>query len=361
MRPARCITTLAVISLFALLGIRPANAFQIHPNVSPKDSRLTNIAGFQARVSHQASDRFLGIFKSPVHEAITQSAFGCVKDNPIDCAGEKFASSAVIWGIRWNDDPPFRMKDKVQGCDCDQTIRFNTQPSCWYRLFKDAEKKAAKGKVFGPGYVLLYRIHFGDLQFVHAMASMEGESASTTRAHIMMWLEFTWQLATDTIRRDRYMKELGLGDLGTFFPGDLSASILFAQGYPPFQNEKISEVALGSLLHLVQDSFSRSHVTRANPTGADCEGMPNVPAPGAITQFHSYANQEPSKHDEMDRAHALRVHEIEDKPNVIDVSRTIVQLWQRKTPWEEVHKYFDYVFALDPAVKDAGPGYGFEK
>ncbi len=338
----------------------PVNAFQSLPNESRNDSKLAKMASFQAHLSQEASERFLFLFKSPVHEAIIQAAYGCDKDKLIDCANKNHASSAMIWGARWNDDPPFRMNSGPSVCKFDQTIRANTQPSCWYAVFKDGEKKSAAGQTFGPGYALLYRVHFGDLQFLHAMASQDGEPSETTRAKIMMWAEFTWGIATGTLPRDRYLRDLGLPALETYFPGDQSATILFSLGNPTFQNSQVTEVALGSLLHMVQDSFCKSHVSRSDPLGGECDGMPGVLQPGMILQFHSYAHQNHKKHNSADKIEAMELQRMETTPCAIDVCQTIIEMWGRKTGWEEAKKYFDYVFALHPSATVSAPGQGFE-
>lgn len=347
-----------MISLF--LFVMPLNAFQSFPNETRNDSKLAKMAGFQARVSQEASERFLGLFKSPVHEAITQAGYGCDKDELIDCADKNHASSAMIWGARWNDDPPFRMNSGPSACKLDQTIRANTQPSCWYAVFKDGEKKAAAGQTFGPGYAMLYRVHFGDLQFLHAMASQDGEPAETTRAKIIMWAEFAWGIAAGTLPRDRYLRDLGVPELGTYFPGDQSATILFSLGNPAFQNSQVTEVALGSLLHMVQDSFSKSHASRSDSLGGECDGMPGVFQPGLILQFHSYAHQNHKAHDSADNAKAMELQRMETNPCAIDVCHTIIQLWGRRAEWAEAKKYLDYVFALHPSASVSGPGQGFE-
>lgn len=352
---------LTTVILSILLSANPLFAYQIHPNKTRNDSRLANLAGVWARVSNRASDRLLGIFKAPVHEAIAQAAFGCLNDDPMKCADDSLASPAVLWGVRWNDDPPFQMNQGRAHCKYQQTIRANTQPLCWYELFSNAEKRAAAGDAFGPGDALLYRTHLGDLQFLHAMASADGEPAAATKIHIMMWAEFTWGLATGTLRRDVYIKTLGIEGLANFFPGDQSSAILFSLGNPEFQNEKTSEVALGSLLHVVEDSFSKAHVAREEPLTSDCNGMPGVAAPGMITQFHNYARQDSGKHDKADRADALRRDVLEEKVTPIDVSRRIVELWKRSAGWEETRQYLECVFALAPTVQDAGPGEEFER
>ena len=349
---------LPCISLF-LLNL-PLHAFQITPNQSRYDSKLASMAGFQQRVCQEASEHFLFLFKSPVHEAITQAAFGCDKDDLADCAKKNHASVATIWGSRWNDDPPFRMTSGPSVCKFDQTIRANTQPACWYAVFTDAEKKSAAGQIFGPGYALLYRVHFGDLQFLHSMANQDGDSPETTRGRIMMWAQFAWGIATGTLPRDHYLRDLGIAGLGGYFPGDQSATILFSLGNPAFQNQQIAEVALGSLLHMVEDSFSKSHVSRSDPLGQECDGMPGVVQPGLILQFHSYAHQNKKAHDLEDRIRAIELQKMETVPCAIDVCRTIVQLWQRKATWPEAQRYLQYVFALHPSASASGPGKEFE-
>jgi hypothetical protein len=346
---------------FIFLVSMPLNAFQSFPNESSNDSKLAKMASFQARITQEASERFLGLFKSPVHEAITQAAYGCTKDDLIDCAKKNHASPAMIWGARWNDDPPFRMKSGPSACQCDQTIRANTQPSCWYTLFKDGERKAGAGQLFGHGYAMLYRVHFGDLQFLHAMATRDGEEAEVTRSSIMMWAEFTWGIATGTLPRDRYLRDLGVPGLGTYFPGDLSATILFSLGNPAFQNPQVAEVALGSLLHMIQDSFTDSHASRSDPLGGECEGMPGVLRPGMILQFHSYAHQDHKAHDSADKIRAIELQRMETSPCAIDVCQTMIHLWKRKAGWPETRNYLEHVFALHPSASASGPGEGFEQ
>jgi len=94
----------------------------------------------------------------------------------------------VIYGVRWNDLPPFKLLPDEgnctylgKSCIVSQTIRFSTQPLCWYCLFKDAEKKAQIKPIVGCSKAqgtfhgnVMTRSHFGDLQFLHAMASEKG-------------------------------------------------------------------------------------------------------------------------------------------------------------------------------------------
>ena len=325
-----------------------AVAFQINPNQAENDAQRAALASYWERLTVGLSERLVGHFKSPNHETITHKAFGCTATNALECAGERpetRAPDAAIWGVRWNDDPPFRMHPARAACRYDQTIRLNTQPKCWYELFKDAEQRAAAGDRFGPGDALLYRSHFGDLQFLHSMASEDGEPAELTRANVLRWAEFTWRTATGQLPQNKFLRELGVAGLETYFPGDQTSAVLFALGNPPVQrrSDLVALAALGSLLHVVQDSMAKAHVERAEPTGADCVGLPGVPQPGKIVRFQNYAGQDSSKHDEEDSINALNRNLLEMQPSVVDVSKSIVDLWKTKAEWTVVQPYLSCV------------------
>ena len=142
----------------------------------------------------------------------------------------------MLYGVRWPDDPPFRIDarhpPKISTCNPRVTVRSTAQPQCWLSLFKDAGKRASAHKgaspAFGPGDMMLYRSHYGDLQFFHAMASYDGETAAETRAKMTMWATFLWGAATKKLRMDVPLRDVGIEDLGTFFPGEMTATNLFA-------------------------------------------------------------------------------------------------------------------------------------
>lgn len=348
------------LAALVLAFIDSAVAFQIHANVGRKDVPLADIAGRFTRIEQYASDRLLGVFKSPVHEAITHTAFGCSDSDPIRCTNADRAPPSIIWGVRWNDDPPFKMKPGRAHCTYEQTIRAHTQPRCWYQLFKDGEARALRGERLGPGYALLYRTHFGDLQFIHAMASEDSEPPQVTRANILLWAEFAWTIATVPDKYYKYIRDLGIGRIGEYFPGEITASNLLSLGNPDFQTDRIDAVALGTILHMVQDSFSAAHVARNLPTGAPCPSQP-YRAPGLITQFHNYVHQDQRLHDEEDRLDALRIQVHEENVTAVSVSRDLVELWKQGRRWPVVRPYFECIFALSPSAAPAGPGEEYRK
>lgn len=356
------------IVLTGLLSLVSAHAvaFQINPNVAENDTQRAALASFFERLAAGASERLVGHFKSPNHEAITHQAFGCTTADMFACARQspdKRAPDAAIWGVRWNDDPPFRMRPSRAACKYEQTIRSNTQPACWYALFKDAEHRAAAGDQFGPGDALLYRSHFGDLQFLHSMASVDGEPAIVTRANVLLWAEFMWGIATQSLPQNKFPRELGVVGIEKYFPGDQTAAVLLALGNPQIQprKDRVAEAALGSLLHMVQDSLSTAHVERAEATGVDCAGMPSARQPGAIIRFQNYTGQDAAKHDVQDAADALSRNILESQPSVVEVSKTIVDLWRAKVNWAAAQAYFSCVFSLHDNVQPAGPGDAFRR
>lgn len=347
-------------------------AFQVLPRISDVDRKLANIGGnqFLDGVGQWVVGNALPMIKSPVHEAIALRALDCTAS-----AGEESAcittetvqqNQILLYGVRWPDDPPFALSKsappRIKGCDANVTLRSTAQPVCWKGLFSDAQRVAKlrlSGKpdetAFGPGDYLLYRSHFGDLQFFHSMAAHDGEFAIQTLQRMKMWAQFMWGVAIRTTPVDRFIRTLEIQDLEGFFPGDLTATNLLATGIVEVRRD-LDKVAIGVLLHMVQDSFSEAHVERLPESGGVCENIPRFAQPGKVRQFYSYAGQAGRLHDHKDTFNALSFQTLQTSPNVVDVSRAFLTLWQEGASWQEAEQYFDCVFALDSPSVRAGPG-----
>ncbi|WP_343836307.1 hypothetical protein ABRZ04_13610 [Castellaniella ginsengisoli] len=349
-----------------------ALAFQVLPRISDVDRKLTGVSshGWVDVAGQWFFGGLVPMIKHPVHEAIALSALGCAvsKGEEADCVTlERVREHQVLlYGVRWPDDPPFALNraspPRISGCDPRVTLRSTAQPKCWYGLFKDADKSAKlqmqskPGQpVFGPGDYLLYRSHFGDLQFFHSMAAYDGEPAEETLYRMRMWARFLWGLATKEIRTDQFIRFLGVDQLGQYFPGDMTATNLFATGIIEVRKH-LDVVAMGVLLHMVQDSFSQAHTGRAVESGAVCERIPRFYQPGKITQFYSYAGQLGSEHDKEDTFQALKGQTLQVQPSVVDVSRAFLELWREGASWDLAEKYFDCAFTLESPLVKAGPG-----
>lgn len=365
----RCLTA-ALIATALLPGV--ALAFQVLPRISDVDRKLTGLGGnqFIDVIGQWFVGNALPMIKSPVHEAITLNALHCVV--PAGSEAQCLTTAAVrehqvlLYGVRWPDDPPFALNraspPRIGDCDPKVTLRSTAQPKCWKGLFSDADRTAKQRMTstpgqpaFGPGDYLLYRSHFGDLQFFHSMAAYDGETAAETQQRMRMWAQFLWGVATKAIPTDRFIRTVGDDQLAHYFPGDMTATNLFATGIVEVRKD-LDKVAIGALLHMLQDSFSQAHAGRRSESGASCEMIPRFAQPGKISQFYSYAGQVGSLHDSEDTFNALGLQTLQVSPSVVDASRAFLALWKENAPWSEAEKYFDCAFALDAPNAPAGPG-----
>lgn len=365
-RTRRTLAKLALgIAVWTVMASGSAHAFQVLPKVSDVDRKLTSLGS--NRVIDAVGQWFVGtaipMMKAPVHEAITLAALGCDQppgsENACVTLESVNANRVLLYGVRWPDDPPFKLNannpPRLADCDVKVTLRSTAQPKCWFGLFKDAGVQAAAALVknpqmpaFGPGDYLLYRSHYGDLQFMHAMGSVDGETAAQTVMRMKMWARFLWGISSRELATDKFIRQLGMEDLATYFPGDITAINLFATGIVEVRKD-LDQVALGALLHMVQDSFSLAHAERGTETGAACELAPYA-KPGVIQRFYSYVHQDGTLHDEEDRFRALELQTVQVSPNAVDVSRAFIELWRKRAGWPVAETLFDCVFELqDPA------------
>ncbi|MDB5751446.1 MAG: hypothetical protein JWP65_1867 [Ramlibacter sp.] len=357
------------VACLALLTFSNAYAFQILPKISDVDRKLSSLSADNDWLGQWFVDGVLSMLKSPVHEAITLAAVECDAGagNEPDCVTIDSVKKhrTLLYGVRWPDDPPFQLSAsnpprKVK-CDVRVTLRSTAQPQCWKGLFDDAGKRAAEisnrspGKpAFGPGDYLLYRSHYGDLQFMHAMGAYDGEPAGVTRQRMKMWARFLWGVAIKELPTDHYLRDLGVDELATYFPGDMTATNLLATGIVEVR-KNLDVVALGAMLHMIQDSYSQAHAERAAEPGGVCPGT-DVGRPGKIIRFHSYARQRGELHDYEDTFDALRLHSMQSSPSVVETSRSLVALARRSATWTDAEKVFDCLLELTNPDEPAQAG-----
>jgi hypothetical protein len=200
--------------------------------------------------------------------------------------------------------------------------------------------------------------HYGVLQFWHAMASEpqpiirdgkrvfkngkellgEQEAYETTMAKVMAWAKLTYMISIDNkydILNERYCDYFDnkmdhadtVGMASVFRPSDaiLNNPPLYLcqekKGYQPYKVRWIFKhecnglfgtncdiygkerdwqiAALGSLLHLIQDSYSQSHVIRESQNSDDLNHIGRVDC-SPVKGFLSYSKQNSDKHGEAD-------------------------------------------------------------
>lgn len=246
-----------------------------------------------------------------VHETMTRAAQECVeaydKAFPVDCS-DRFGSvlervrlaqapapppsareeEKIRYSARWPDDP-IRMLDKERS-----KLAFGLQ------LFGKCRGALNRGPHIDD-VGLLCASHYGRLQFMHAQASpVDRGDAAAARRRILAWAEFAYRVATDShYRQSDYCRAVAaLDDKAlekalTFSDTDSATSLCVRRkGMPPWRvatlfglrchsvlqglrcreasvikddNDAARIAAIGALLHLVQDSFSQSHVARIPP------------------------------------------------------------------------------------------------
>lgn len=371
----------AALLLAAVAG--HAYAFQIGTLGPPLESRLTNESESSLL---RAGGRLGKLLKSPVHEEITQIAFDCPADlsklGDDDACGQRgadFASSFIMYGVRWNDLPPFRL-DAGQGakcrklgilsapaCNTEQTVRFSTQPDCWLCLFFDAEKIAQTSRISGcqkgANVVqgnLMTRSHFGDLQFLHAMADAEYVAPEVTQGKLLDWAQFAWKVFDREFGGDTQLKTIAIPTIQYHFGcTEWTVSDLYVLGAKPTLNRRLTDIAFGSIAHTVQDSFAAGHAERAPAVlGAVCAPDLPVARPGAIVEFHAYGQQDGHKHDAQDARTSL-IDSATSSAGVIAVMRQLYSYWDQNAEWKEVEPFFRCIFALDISSRPSSAGAEF--
>ena len=263
----------------------------------------------------------------PVHETLTLKA---IVDSGLAKEGAGIKDPKVVQYIRgvfWNDDP------------CAQLLTENEflplKPSfgaAWYVDFSNAGAEKNPASEFQQlSCPLLGRSHFGDLQFLHGMADQDGIKPAETLARLLGWASVTYRIAIGVIgantplSTDARAKSL----LGKFSAQD--ALSLFRTKDKTEANQR----ALGSLLHMVQDTYAHGHVKREKrPGGED----------GPVVQFMSYANQNAKKHahDDTWRGGSTDLEKTTAIPGARDAlkaSTKIAEFYKSKAPWDEVEQY----------------------
>jgi hypothetical protein len=356
---------------FAVMVFRGSevSAYELKPASLSSNQTITELeAGLQGWFWSGMVRRIVTHFSNGVHEEITNRIWGCelgAAQKPDDKRCLTWQTpAAVLFGVQWNDNPTFKLDEtaSVGRCTVNRPIRLpDVQPACWYVLFGDAAKRAARGEKLTQehGFALLYRTHFGDLQFMHSMASWNKETMKETRDNVLMWAEFTYKVATGEISSATKIGQISIPGfdrvLGRYW-GDVAS--LFTYGAPEY-SDAVGDVAFGSLLHMLQDSFSRSHASREMAGQTCSDGAPG-PDGGRLAAFYAYGSQDSDSHGAEDnRKHMISALVEQPKFNVVTVGRHLKQMRDAKTPWETVNSYLRscvFFVAAEDEQKPAGPG-----
>ena len=219
----------------------------------------------------------------PVHEVITAASLaevGLLKPEDFYYADYQF-----IHGVLWNDDPGGHFHY------CDGRInRHLVSGIIWVAKFKlYGFSTQFKADLYcHPDAPLMSRSHYGDMQFLHSMKPYGCDNQQTLE-YILAWAEFCYRLATRHINENTPLSEIDIPFIAKLFPADSRHGRnpvydLFKAGKCPTE---VNKRAMGSLLHMIQDSYSSLHVKREK----NSEGRK-----GIIVDFYDLLSQSHKDH-----------------------------------------------------------------
>ncbi|MFQ2470377.1 hypothetical protein ACK312_19025 [Aeromonas caviae] len=333
------IKKLVIIILVALLS-PTASAFHLNPANRKSENR-----------DHK--NKFFDLISENVHEQITNKGREIFlrecesSENKKGCAYERklmngrVIQDSLLRGVWWNDDP-------------NQDL-YKAKQVIWFGHMKDAERRAKKGVRIDAAYMMQYRSHYGDLQFLHSMASMDGKKASDTKEDILMWAEFSYKLSIGEISSGDKFSEVNIDRIHKYFGGrhaEWKINWIFQPKYLLVDTPNdFQEHALGTLIHMVEDSYSEAHVARSYVSTEKCRS-------GRILSFHSYTKQNPSLHSKADTLAGYNsVKNASESSPELAVAK-LISFSHSKASWErEVRPYLDgIVYCFDGDPEGSGPG-----
>ncbi|HEY2372950.1 MAG TPA: papain-like cysteine protease family protein [Gaiellaceae bacterium] len=301
---------------------------------------------------------------SPIHETITLAAL--MNDNLPIPQGVKVGSDQAVneflRGVIWNDDPAVLMFDE----DVENNWNFSSGIS-WGFEFELAKFKSENDRTNLTG-----RSHFNDLQFLHAMAKDVGEAPEDTLAKIMLWAEVMYRLSTDDgVAPTDKLEQINIKSSASDAAGKAYSyrmSNFFDDTSRPRGKDTInylltldtkcrfldlSRRAIGSLLHVVEDSYARGHVRRTltNPQDLlDANVIDEFKAGtygkwGEVENFHCYRGQDEDMHDKYDQPPPYRGVKLNASDlssfnlllggrDAIDAATQLLNMWLAKTAWD---------------------------
>jgi hypothetical protein len=238
----------------------------------------------------------IGFFGWAGHENITNAAFDTI-DCRLSCDECDATTLTYESGNGWSSDPGDIRAELFEGLV--EGVAWPDRPDGWATL--------GSVMLFGLSHnSTTYHSHFAGLQYWHSMAN--GETSASEVVHKILSQASVWLRDAENTTSCR---ERGL--------------------------------ALGKLLHMVQDSYSRSHVTRAG---------------ALITRFQDYNSQDDSKHGVADKEVGSSEYQ-----SAIQSTRDILNLALcRKASVGDIMIFLkDKVYSLHPEAEVNGSALEFKK
>ena len=311
-----------------------------------KTSLLVTMIALQSNVAFGYGIAAKGIFKHghAVHEAITRKA---AIDAKYLSELDTYQMKHLIEGVRFNDDPEGHLASG-------DVLGFASKFLGDNKGVKNATEAS----------------HFGSYQFLHAMGK-SGTSAHDIKKNMMLYAYHCWISATDNDSfaktKLNYLNVLEKNKLNSPDSAYSQDELIMKEAVQMFPREIIffntdnqnsfQNRALGSLIHMIQDSYSKGHVVRVG-----WEDGSNI---GDIRYFQDYKQQDSHQHEAYDEPKSGKLNEktlFEIPGTKMAYLRTkqVLEMATNKCPWlsydlkqspscsESVYSFLNKsVFAID--------------
>lgn len=264
----------------------------------------------------------LKTYGQPVHETLTKKA---ALDSALLKPEQTEEMNQLVEGVRFNDDPEGHLSKDSD--DKNGVIGFALE------FFGSKKKKNDPTKAS----------HFGDYQFLHAMGSSK-MTAEAIKEKIILFAFHCWKMSTEKDSFAHFSADYDLISKQEKTPSPdfqytrdqlivRRAIKLFPKEILIFRAKNQVEFqyrALGSLLHMIQDSYAKGHVVRVGWESGDNSGP--------VLYFQDYSQQDSHEHGELDKLKHGKVN----SDNVVDIpgariayerSKQMMSMIANQCPW----------------------------
>lgn len=279
--------------------------------------------------------------------------------------GREHSTLDLVKGTWWNDDPNMYLwgqrADFVKGLFHLREVFSGNRPTY---AGGTANCKVPAGMHLG------HQSHYGDLQHLHFMSTLGRQSTSSQRveqttSRALTWMSFAYAVATGDLAPHAPLTQadeqrLGLPPIARNLcvkPDNVKVRSLFARagaGSIAHRDRITPDVALGSMLHLLQDSFSPAHTCRVK---AQVGGQ----SLAVLRDVYNYNEQDVDEHKALDvfptwfaPIQAKQVHAYANDP--VAVGAWLIGAVDRKLPWPQVRDHLmqtAFASATDPQAASA--------
>ncbi len=216
----------------------------------------------------------------------------------------------------------------------------------------------------GPSTAITYRSHNKDLQFLHGMAEAQ-QKASTTVDYMLAWAQFCYTIAQGNggIGKDTLLTDLPIPLISNLFPSKDYQGKTVAWLFMENDANRLKAVAIGSMLHMIQDTFCAAHTQRARKKPGESIGK--------IRAFQDYGKQDHARHEKADEVVKVKdqmpwykSNKLNDAASIgatvgaqdaVEVGAMVLARLRANAPWLVVKSYLmGDVFVLEEGSANKG-------